>query len=136
MQIVRCVREMGGIFRDMTKNTEEKEQKVSIADQMGEEMIAEGQFNPLPGETALDMWTRLSAKALQMTMIRAATGDRQALSTMYEMVKAPVLAETSMLELETKGGRLRSLTSSKSRSQGLVNDAARALIDGSVSTAK
>lgn len=117
----------------MTKNTEEKE---CLADKIGEEMVAAGDFSPLPGETALDMWTRLSAKALQLTMIRAAGGDRQALSTMYEMVKAPVLAETSMLELETKGGRLRSLTSSKSRSAGLVNDAARALIDGSVTTAK
>lgn len=120
----------------MTKHTSEKEEKESIADQLGEEMISRGEFNPLPGETALDMWTRLSAKALQLTMIRAATGDRQALSAMYEMVKVPVLAETSMLELETKGGRLRSLTSSKSRSQTLVNDAAKALIDGSVSTAR
>ncbi len=107
----------------------------SLADELGQEMVSAGDFKPMPGETALDLWTRLSAKALELTMTRAALGDRQALATVYDMVKAPVLAETQMMELETNKGRLRSV-SGGSKSQAMLNSAAVALIDGSVSTTK
>lgn len=114
---------------------DETDDKLALADQLGKEMVSRDEFSPMPGETAMDLWTRLSAKALQLTMTRAALGDRQALSTVYEMVKAPVLVETQMMELETKNGRLRSV-SGGSKSQAMLNGAAAALIDGRVSTTK
>lgn len=114
---------------------EELDEKMALANQLGEEMISRKEFEPMPGESSMDMWARLSAKALQLTMTRAALGDRQALSTVYEMVKAPVLVETQMMELETKNGRLRSV-SGGSKGQQLLNSATSALIDGTISTTK
>lgn len=114
---------------------DETDDKLALAVQLGEEMISRREFEPMPGESSMDMWARLSAKALQLTMTRAALGDRQALSTVYEMVKAPVLVETQMMELETKNGRLRSV-SGGSKGQQLLNSATSALIDGTISTTK
>jgi hypothetical protein len=126
-------------FQSMAKKKdsdfEESDDKLALADRLGEEMISSRQFEPLPGESMMDLWTRLSAKALQLTMTRAALGDRQALSTVYEMVKAPVLVETQMMELETKNGKLRSV-SGGSKGQQLLNSATAALIDGTVTTAR